>query len=180
MKNNKCLFSKLILGCLLIVLAGCASPASKEGMVAHNVPVSNKFDKTITVRTQGGSETGVADSSNIDNKDLASAIEQSIIENGLFTQVIHGNDSDYLLSVSIIDISKPMFGASFTVTLEAGWALMEQKTKKVIMKDSIKTSYTATMGQSLIGVKRLRLAVEGTVRENIKQGLLKISELPLN
>ena len=45
------------------------------------------------------------------------------------------------------------------------------------MRESIKSSHTATMGDAFIGVTRLRLAVEGAVRENIRQGILEISKL---
>ncbi len=77
-------------------------------------------------------------------------------------------------------MSKPMFGASFTVNMEAAWSLSEQKTKKVVMRDSIKSSNTATMGQAFVGVTRLRLAVEGAVRKNIRLGLMGVSKLKLD
>jgi len=64
--------------------------------------------------------------------------------------------------------------------MEAAWSLSEQKTKKVVMRDSIESSHTATMGQAFVGVTRLRLAVEGAVRENIRQGLMGISRLQLD
>ena len=119
------------------------------------------------------------DSSNVSNSDFSKAIEESIIENSLFTQVIHSNGSDYLLNVTIVSLSKPIFGASFTVSMEAAWSLSEPITKKVLMRESIKSSHTATMGEAFIGVTRLRLAVEGATRKNIQKGLMAISRLQL-
>lgn len=177
--NRTFAFTALLVS-VAIALSGCASPASKDAVIAHSMPITQHHQKTVSITTQGGSETGAMDSSNISNGDLAKAIEGSIVENGLFTQVIHGGDSDYLLNVTIVNMSKPMFGASFTVRMEAAWSLTERKTKKVVMRDSIKSSHTATMGQAFIGVTRLRLALEGAVRENIRLGLMGISRLQLD
>lgn len=180
MLRNKTLRYIAALIAVVALLSGCASPASKEAVVAHGISIDKRYQETVSIVTNGGNETGALDTPNISNEDLAAAIEESIAENKLFTQVIHGGESDYLLSVTIVNMSKPMFGASFTVRMEAAWSLAEQKTKKVVMRESISSSYTATMGQALVAVTRLRLAVEGAVRENIKTGLVKISQLQLD
>ena len=132
------------------------------------------------VRTQEGSETGAMDSFNIGNRDFSKAIEESIIGNGLFKQVIHDNGSDYVLNVTIVNFSKPGFGASFSVSMDTAWSLSDPITKKVVMRESIKSQHTATMGESFVGVTRLRLAVEGAAYENIRQGLMAISKLQLD
>lgn len=160
-------------------LAGCASPASTDAMAARGVQNIQRFQKTVAVSTQGGRETGAMDSSNISDSDFAKAIETSIINNGVFTRIVPSNDSDYILNVSIVNMSKPLFGASFTVDMEAAWSLTNAVSKKAVMRESIKSSATATMGQALVGVTRLQLAVEGAARENIRQGLLAISKLQL-
>lgn len=164
----------------IISLTGCAAPASKDAVIAHDLPIKQHHQKTVSIQTQGGKETGAMDAPDISNKDLAKAIEESIIENRLFTQVIHGSNSDYLLSVNIVHMEKPLFGASFTVKMEAAWSLLERQTKKVVMRESIKSLHTTTMGEAFAGATRLRLAVEGAIRENIRQGLLGISDLQLN
>jgi hypothetical protein len=131
------------------------------------------------VRTQERSETGAMDSFNIGNRDSSKAIEESIIKDGLFKQVIHDNGSDYVLNVTIVNFSKPAFGASFTVSMDAAWSLSDPITKKVVMRESIKSQHTATMGESFVGATRLRLAVEGAAYENTRQGLMAISKLQL-
>ena len=181
MLRNKFLLVPL-LACAIAIsggLMGCASPASSDAMVARGIPNMPRFQKSVAVTTQGGSETGAMDSSNIANADFAKAIEKSIVENGVFTRVVASAGSDYLLSVSIVNMSKPIFGASFTVDMEAAWSLTNAVTKAVVMRESIKSSATATMGQALIAVTRLQLAVEGAAQENIRQGLVAISKLKL-
>ena len=179
MSHNKILGWFLILACIVCLQSGCASPASKKAMVIHTVQATQQYDKTVSINTNGGQEIDGLGRSDISNSDFAAAIEESIIENKLFTQVIHGNGSDYLLNVAIISISKPVFGGNFTVDMESGWTLTDQTNQKNVMRKSIKSSHTATMGQAFSGAKRLRLAVEGAARKNIQKGLMAISELQL-
>ncbi len=179
-RNSRAFVFTAVLVGAVAMLSGCASPASKEAVVVHDIQIVNHHQKTVSIMTQGGGETGSVDVPNISNPDLAAAIEESIVESGLFTQVIHGNDSDYLLSVTIISMTKPMFGFSFTVRMEAAWSLVNKETKEAVMREAVTSSYTATAGQAFAGVTRLRLAVEGAVRENIKSGLMKISQLQLD
>ena len=63
--------------------------------------------------------------------------------------------------------------------MEAAWSLINNANKDVVMRESIKSSHTATMGDTLLGAKRFRLAMEGAVRENINLGLTAISRLQL-
>jgi len=63
--------------------------------------------------------------------------------------------------------------------MEAGWSLIDAKNKKIVMKESIKSTYTASLSESVIGATRYRLAVEGAARENIRLGLIAISKLKL-
>ena len=160
-------------------LSGCATPAATKAMVTDSISVLQKHPYTVSVRTQGGAETGVMDYSNISNDNFAKAIEESIIKSGIFTKVIQTQDSNYSLNVTIINFSKPLFGASFTVEMETAWSLVNTVSKDIVMRESIKSSYTATMGDALIGATRIRLALEGSARENIRLGLLAISKLQL-
>lgn len=161
------------------VLSGCASPASRESMAPPAVAVTKKLPYTVSVDAQGGSETGAMDSSNISNADLKAAIESSITQASLFKGVVQGKGGDYDLTVTITQLSKPSFGASFTVDMEAGWTLTKASDKSVVLRKLVKSSHTATMGDSLAGVTRLRLAVEGAARSNITQGLQAIAALSL-
>lgn len=170
-----------LLSCSLAAagLTGCASPAERSAMVPASVSVAQKHDASVSVRTSGGSDTGAMDSSNIADPDLKAAIEEGISKHGLFKQIIQGKGADYELSVSIIQLDKPIFGASFTVTLEAGWTVTRLSDRNIVLRKSIRSTHTAGMGDAFAGVTRLRLAVEGAVRSNIQQGLEEISRLKL-
>jgi len=165
----------------VVTLGGCATPAGQQAMVAQGAPVAaatqHLFSVSVTVR--GGSETGALDSSNIANADLKSALETSIRESRLFKEVVQGKGGEYDLAVSIVQLSKPVFGATFTVDLEAAWSLTRASDRAVLLRKVIKTSGTATMSEAFAGVTRLRLAVEAAARSNIQQGLADITALDL-
>jgi len=162
------------------VLAGCAAPAHKENMSAIPTVATKKLPYAVRVEARGGAETGAMDSSNVSNADLKAALEASIAKSSLFKSVVQGKDgADYELTVTVTQLTKPLFGGAFTVTMETGWSLVKVSDKSVALRKAIKSSHTAELSDSLIGMTRLRLALEGAVRNNIAQGLQAVSELPL-
>ncbi len=164
---------------VVVVLAGCASPANRDAMTATSVASSKKLPYSLSVKTGGGNETNPMWSSDISNDDLRAAIEKSITQTALFKEVVKGKSGDYELSVSIAKLTKPMFGAAFTVDIEAGWTLIKTSDKSVAMREVIKSTYTGGAFDSLVGTARLRMAVEGAARNNIKQGMNAIAALNL-
>lgn len=170
MLKNK-IFTMVLMG-TIVLFSGCVPMASKEGSIAHNIPNLTTHQNTLAVSAHSGNE-------NITDEDFTKAIEQSIVENSLFTKVINGSGSDYLLEVAMISMEKPSFGVDFTVNMEAAWSLKDQS-NKIIMRKSIKSSHTATFGDAFAAQVRIRLAMEGAIRENIRLGLLDISTLKLS
>jgi hypothetical protein len=178
-KNFLRVFSWLTLAVLIAVLTGCASPAQVSNMKATPAIDGKKFARSIKVEVKGGAETESLSSSNVSNTDLKAAIELSIESSGLFKSIVQGKDGDYELSVTVTQINKPLFGASFTVTMETAWSLVKISDKSIAMRKVILSSHTVSIGDAFVGVTRLRLAVEGAVQDNIKQGLEAISKLTL-
>lgn len=163
----------------VVFLTGCASPADRAEMTPTAIESAKKNPYTLSVKTTGGNETSAVGSSDISNEDLRAAIESSVTKSALFQQVVQGKSGDYELSVTVTKLSKPMFGASFTVDMEAGWTLVKVSDKSIVMRKSITSTHTATMSDAFVGVTRLRLAVEGAARNNIKSGLEQIAALNL-
>lgn len=164
---------------VVVVLAGCASPANREAMTATSIASSKKLPYSLSVKTGGGNETSAMGSSEISNADLRAAIEKSVTQTALFKEVVSGKSGDYELSVSVAKLTKPMFGASFTVEIEAGWSLIKTSDKSVAMREVVKSTYTGGAFDSLVGTTRLRMAVEGAARNNIKKGLEAVAALNL-
>jgi hypothetical protein len=166
----------LALVATVALLTGCASPASKENMEAPALATAKQYPYSVSVTTRGGSETDAAGSSNVSDADLKAAIEASISKSKLFKTIVPGKGGDYELNVGVTEMKKPLFGGSFTVEMEAAWSLTKVSDKSVVLRKSVRSSHTATMSDAFVGVKRLQLAVEGAVRNNISQGLTALSE----
>lgn len=163
-----------------LVLAGCASPANQQAMtVSAPAKITKQHPYSVSVATSGGEETTAMGSSAIANADLKAAIEASIRDSKLFNEVMQGKEGQYHLAVAVTQVEKPLMGLSFTVTLETAWTLTRVSDKQVVWRKAVKGAHTATMSDSVIGVKRLQLAVEGAARANIEQGLTGISDAPL-
>jgi len=160
----------LVTTAFVLILTGCASPAKREAMTPQGVASSKNYPYSLSVQTSGGSETGAMGSSNISD---------AVVQSKLFTSIIQGAGGDYQLSVRVINLSKPVFGATFTVEMETAWSLIKTADNSVVMRKSVKASGKATMGDAFVAVTRIRLAVENAARENISQGLKAIAELSL-
>ena len=169
----------LALAAFIFVLTGCASPAKREAMIPQGTAASKSHPYSVVVQASGGSETGALESSNISDADLKAAIEDAITQKKVFTKIVQGNDADYELSVRIISLSKPVFGATFTVDMETAWTLTKITDKSIVMRKAIKSTGKATVGDALVAAVRIRVAVENAARDNIEQGLKAITELSL-
>ena len=60
------------------------------------------------------------------------------------------------------------------------YTLVEVATNKVILREVIRAPFTAGVGDAFAGVKRLRLANEGSARANIESFLKRLSALKLD
>jgi hypothetical protein len=159
------------------LLGGCATGASYEAMVPTSVQAANKHPQAVSVEVTGGQETDGLGKSQISNDSFAQALEQAITQSQTFSRVIKGSGQDYRLSVVIAGLEQPSFGLSFTVKMEAGWTLKRADTGATVWQESIRSEHTAGPGDAFAGVVRLRMATEGAARNNISQGLGRISQL---
>lgn len=164
---------------LVLTLGGCASSANRGAMTPQNLSVNKQFQSSLNVQTGGGSETGAMDTSNISDADLKAAIEDAIVQSKLFKSVVQGSNGDYELTVRITNLSKPLFGATFTVDMETAWSLTRISDRSVVLRKAVKSSGSASIGDAFVGATRLRLAVEAAARNGIEQGLTAVSTLSL-
>ncbi|MCK1791756.1 hypothetical protein [Pseudomonas violetae] len=175
-------YLRLLLASALIALcAGCASPAQISGM-----SVSVEQAKTSTYDSQlrnnirlsevnGGDKTNPLWTSEIDSPDFGAALKQSLANANLL-----GDESaTYALSANLLRVDQPIFGLDFEVTSEVEYTLIETATNKVVLREMIRTPFTAGLGDSVIGIKRLRLANEGSARVNIISMLKRLSDLKI-
>ena len=167
----------LLLIAFVGLLAGCAAPTTREGMIPASVETTKKHPQTVSVSVTGGKETNPLWKSQISDTTFSEALVDAITRSQVFSRVVQGKGGDYLLTVSLMSMSQPSFGASFTVSMEAGWSIQRADTGAVVWQEAVRSSHTAKMGDAFVGAERLRLATEGAAKNNIKQGLEKISAL---
>ncbi|WP_067582805.1 hypothetical protein [Endozoicomonas ascidiicola] len=159
-----------------IFLTGCATGAKMENMVftdSSGKTYSSELKSQVSVDdVAGGKETNPAWTSEISNENFKSALKTSLESQGLYSE-----NGKYTLSANLIDVNQPMFGLDFTVTTHIEYKLAEKQTGKIIFNKTISAPYTATVGDAFAAIKRLRLANEGSGKENIKNLLSELANI---
>ena len=67
-----------------------------------------------------------------------------------------------------------------TVTMSVRYTLIESTTNKMIFSKLITSPYTATFSDAAMGVERLKIANEGSARENITTLVGELYQLDIN
>ena len=162
------------------VVSGCATGAVYTKMVPPDYSIQKKQPYIVAVQTSGGKETNPAWVSQISSESFKEALVESINKSGAFSTIVIADHADYMLDVDIVDLAQPWWGGiDMTVTMTAEWKLTSMKDKVVVFQENITKPYKAAFGDALLAVERLRMANEGAARENIREGLKKLSELTL-
>lgn len=170
----------IVLGGWAFFGSGCATASKSSAMIAAPETPITKHADSVFVTVTGGAETSAMGASNIANADFAEAIKTSIKESGLFAQLAGTHEAaDYQVEVAIVRLDRPVFGLSFTVTLETTWRLRHRGDDTPVWEKAITSSFTAGVGDALAGVTRLRLANEGAARANIKDAIAQMGALTL-
>jgi hypothetical protein len=161
----------LFLYTLIASLAGCATPATFEGMVPSSFEIARKHPYAVRISVTGGQEDPALGRPHITDAAFTKALVESITKSQVFLKVIqdHTAKADYLLTVTLFSMDKLVFGR--TVKLEAGWTLRHAGTEAVVWQESIISEFTDSY---------VKVATEGAGRNNIAQGLGKISKLNLS
>lgn len=172
-------FSALVIAGALITLSGCATPVSHEALVPASLEVTKHHPQSVAVVATGGSETSSAGKPQVSDAELQQAVAAAVTQTRTFSRVVDGKNGDYVLTVTVFNVTQPSFGLTFNVSVEMGWTLTRADNGAKVWQESIKSDHTVTASESFVAVTRLKLATEGAIRNNVKQGLLKISGLTL-
>lgn len=172
-------FILLALSCVLT--SGCATNAATSQMtIVPKVPqkIQNKsLLNNINVRTvTGGHETNPLWTSQIDNANFKTALENSLRYANL-----HGEEnSKYDLDVNLIKLRQPLAGLDLTVECQAHYRLQSSDSNQIIFDKDIISRYTAKFQDSLYAVTRLKMANEGAARANINKFIQELYQIPRN
>lgn len=158
-------------------LTGCVSGAKVDRMVV-GIPGSEtasigaaansnqKLRQSVAVGlVEGGSETYRLWVSQISNENFKEALSKSLKNSGIEAET--PNQARYVLSASIRKVDQPWFGFDMTVDTVISYILTDKISSTVLLNQEIVATHTADFTETLYGPSRLRLANEGSAKQNI-------------
>lgn len=170
-----------VLGLLAIIAAavnlqGCASGASVQGMTYQQAAATQKLQGQVAVATPtGGKNTNPMWTSQVSSEAFEGALKASLLKAGMLGQ---SGQAPLTLSSQLVNLKQPTFGLDMTVTATVTYQVTDTA-GKVVLKETIVTPYTATVGDAFVAVKRLQLANEGAIRKNIESLIAKLEALDM-
>lgn len=160
---------------MAVMFAGCALDVGRMSHLGREAPFHVYDDElwgNIEVmpsdRREKAGRTGVT----LRYADFLDAIEISLAEQGLAFR-----GGRYRLSVVQIDLEGPWAGFDMTVGSWVHYRLFDAKRNEVLLEQRVHASHTATFGDSIWGWRRASLAVEGALKNNIKELLSLLTGL---
>lgn len=165
----------------LLFLFGCASGARMENMrLTESNDAVPSFDAKLEHQVRvgsvtGGKETNPAWISQISNDEFQQALKASLQSYGLYSDT-----GKYRLTAELVKVDQPLLGGlNPRVTTYINYQLEDSSSKDILFEKLITASHTATGDDTLYGVKRLRMANEGSGKENIKLLIQELSNLKI-
>ena len=159
----------------LLLIQGCATGAKTGAMVAPLTEdtiitdSSGLFRNLQVNEVTGGKDTNPAWASKVSNENFSEALINSLKLHSMFNE-----SGDYAVNAELKKLKQPILGFDMTVTATANYELKKTNSGEVIFSSEIETPYTAKVSDAIYGAKRLRLANEGAIKENISQFIAEL------
>lgn len=168
-----------IIALFVALLSGCASGANSQNMTAslkptQTVKTDSPLYRAMTIaNVTGGSETNPLLMSQVSNTDFNHALKASLNQNNLYT----GGAPKYNIVAVINAVDQPIMGLDMSVTSKIHYKVVRNSDNATVYDKVIPATYTAELGDSLLGTERLRLANEGSIRKNIEAFIAELSQI---
>lgn len=108
------------------------------------------------------------------SEDFQKALIVSLEESGYLAK---DQSTTYALIANLKELQQPFFGFDMQVTSSVNYRLDDLKKDTNVLDEDINADFTATVSDAFAGVERLRLANEGSIKENIKRLIEKLALL---
>jgi len=110
--------------------------------------------------------------SGIDRSRVATVVMLMPGASSTISSIQDSDSAPYALDIRIVKVSTPSFGRRMTVTMKAIWDLYRIPGKASLLHETVNSTYTGKAFEGgLIGANRVRVAMEGAARENIRIGV---------
>lgn len=166
---------RLLVRCVAIVvlsvaLGACAQKADVGNMVLGKTSVqavdgSPLANALCIGAVTGGEATNPMWVSKVDNEGFRGALDGSLRNNGLLAS--DSKNCRYDVNANLLGLSQPIIGISMTVTSNVNYSVLERPSGDPYFQTTVTKPYSAEFGAAFLGVKRLQIANEGSIRTNI-------------
>lgn len=159
---------------LLLLVAGCATPADPQRMVAAREADSAAFPQPLRASlcvgdVTGGQATNPLWVSQVGNTEFRQALEASLRDHGLLAD----GACRYTVAANLLGLSQPTFGLDLEVTSHINYTVAAPG-RSPFLAETVSAPFTAGFSDAAIAVVRLKLANEGSIRRNIGQFLQRL------
>jgi hypothetical protein len=161
---------------LLLALGACASGATPGAMT---VPLSeqtmlaegSRLRQSVQVGSiNGGRDTNPLWTSQVSDADFATALRQSLGTHAMLSI----NNQLFRVDAQMVGLDQPLAGLDLEVRSRVRYRVTQVATGATVLDQEIAAAYTAPFSASFLAIERLRLANEGSIRENIRQFLVAL------
>ena len=157
---------------VILLFVNCATglrSALHENMSVTDFQATTPIGNSVFIPFVTGADKDIL----LTNIEITQALRKSMINSKYFKSLSEKTKEDWDLNAEILRLDKPSFGADFTVSAEIKYTLLN---KGVVVKDfAITESGTATLGEEVIGFKRMKVADERCIQNNIKKFLIELN-----
>lgn len=160
---------KFAFALIMMSISACATGAnpgamrvsvSEERLISETSPIH----QAIRIgQVGGGKQTNPLWASKVSSEDFAEALRQSFSAHALLAV----DGGQYRLDAELLKLKQPFIGASMKVTSRVAYTLTDVSSGEIVLAETVDAPYTAKMSDAFIGVERLRLANEGSIKNNI-------------
>ena len=170
--NPTLVASALLAGALLA--HGCA-PVSSAAMVPENVRIERSLGGAVRVEAFGTPRQAWIGRSLVSGDELSRAVQQTVLEAGLFEEVSQLGKADRVLTVQIERLDEPGVGIDQTCEVAMRWTLTSGDRSRTIWEELITTRKTVTSYDEIDSSLRAELAVQGALEANLRRATMRLS-----
>jgi len=174
-KNSRLPAKVLCFAAVLCLGSGCALSPKLEAVKACNYGALHQSKSDISVVVTSGHNSPLA----VKDETFKTALEESLVESGLFAKIGIDKPARYRLESFIATVSQLALGFNMTVIMDVNYSIFDTAENKKIWERGIKSRHTAFVSDAFVGMTRLRLATEGATRKSIEELLQEVSKLKL-
>ena len=157
---------------MALSLGACATPSTPGAMVptlveANLIQDGSSLYQAVSVgEVTGGKKTNPLWTSQVASEDFAEALGQTLSAHAMLAS----DGAEYSLDADLISLKQPVLGGfNMTVTSTVDYTLTDLATENIVFEDQVQTPYTAQMSDAFVGVERLKLANEGSIKANLAE-----------